>query len=167
MGWLRSIGQFFCSMWCHVIPRRPHQSSESSSGFGKPKMVMNSQWELFTTIPHNLSMWLESKSWWLGSKREQAKRKHPKRKEVKVPSLLRSGLRSHRILCRPYFIHQSNHRASPDSRRGEISLKFGHEKWHGYPQPYIYIYKSLSYTYVWQRFTDFKEDAYDYGGWQV
>lgn len=114
-------------------------------------MVMNSQWELFTTIPHNLSMWLESKSWWLGSKREQAKRKHPKRKEVKVPSLLRSGLRSHRILCRPYFIHQSNHRASPDSRRGEISLNFGHEKWHGYPQPYIYIYINLCHIRMYDR----------------
>lgn len=40
--------------------------------------------------------------------------------------------KSHRISYLPHFICWSNHRASPDSRGGEISPTFWHEMWHGY-----------------------------------
>jgi len=129
MGWLGSAGLFFHSMWCHLshCPLRADVVLENLRWCWTP------QWGLSTRVPRlsptqSVCMAGVFQSMF---NQEHPKCKHSKREEVAVPSVLElPGLRHLGVSHLSHFTGQSNHRASPDSRGGEISHSWFKER-HG------------------------------------
>lgn len=84
---------------------------------------LRSQLENLGFPPRGVSTWLGLlTAGQLDSEREDLKGEHYKERKEKLPVFLQLGLRSPRTLCLLYSIDQSSHRASPHSKRKEISF---------------------------------------------